>query len=134
MKSSLRECKKFQSFAASRGGQNFQRYTLEKKNKSVEFDKKIQLLERKVGAYKCLQWQHFSFMAFLDRGIVPRGLRVLKMPSYGNVYPDLLKQWQQLNLRLSLDYMKLMNAFFAPIEAEMREEMVMETVNFNAIF
>ncbi|XP_043942898.1 zinc finger protein 845-like [Protopterus annectens] len=51
------------------------------------------------------QRQHFE--ACLSKGIIPRGLRVLKMPTYGEQYPELLTRWQKLLRQTRTSYQEV---------------------------
>ncbi|XP_043911506.1 vomeronasal type-2 receptor 26-like [Protopterus annectens] len=44
------------------------------------------------------------------------------MPSYRDTYPELLKRWQELNIKLSTQYMVLMNDFFSKKEEALCKE------------
>ncbi|XP_043921719.1 synaptonemal complex protein 2-like [Protopterus annectens] len=65
--------------------------------------------------------QRFHFEACIKKWIVPRGLRILKMPTTGNTYHDLLYHWQQLNIDLSIRYMVLLNEYFEPEEHKIQK-------------
>ncbi|XP_043943246.1 uncharacterized protein LOC122815068 [Protopterus annectens] len=66
-----------------------------------------------------LTWQRHHLEACLHFKLIPRGMRVLVMPSYGETYPELLRKWQQLNLDLGFSYIKLLIEHFLPIEKEL---------------
>lgn len=48
------------------------------------------------------------------------------MPTYGNLYPELLSRWQQLNLNTSKAYIQLLLDFFEPIEIDLRNKIVQQ--------
>ncbi|XP_043926787.1 P2Y purinoceptor 12-like [Protopterus annectens] len=77
---------------------------------------------REVGnaAYKLkrLQWQRFHMEACLHHNVIPRGLRIRCMPSYGSTYPNLLAKWQEINIETSFRYMQLLIDYFKPHEDE----------------
>lgn len=78
-------------------------------------------LESELLKLKHLQMQRYHFEVCIQKKIVPRGLRILKMPTTGNVFPELLCRWQQMNIEVSLNYMKLLNEFFLPEELKQQE-------------
>ncbi|XP_043920438.1 trace amine-associated receptor 13c-like [Protopterus annectens] len=51
--------------------------------------------------------------------VIPLGMHVLCMPSYGEAHPELLRRWQQLNIDLGNNYIKLLIDYFQPIENEL---------------
>lgn len=72
--------------------------------------------------------------ASLHFQIVPRGMRVLCMPPYGDSHPELLSRWQKLNLELSNNYMKLLIDYFSPIEAELMRKVEALNTDIRARF
>ncbi|XP_043924848.1 uncharacterized protein LOC122799665 [Protopterus annectens] len=84
-----------------------------------EFNVSIKELENMLYKLQRLTWQRRHLEACLHFKIVPRGMRVLCMPTYGDSHPDLLKRWQQLNLELSYNYIRLLLDYFSPIEKEL---------------
>ncbi|XP_043932244.1 vacuolar protein sorting-associated protein 13C [Protopterus annectens] len=83
---------------------------------------------------KRLQYQRMHFEVCIQRKVVPRGLRVLKMPTTGTTYPELLCRWQQLNLEVSLKYMHLLNDYFTPVEESLRSKINERYVMLNENF
>ncbi|XP_043910804.1 membrane-associated phosphatidylinositol transfer protein 3 [Protopterus annectens] len=81
----------------------------------------LQELETVFTKLKRLQVQRNYFEVCLVKRIIPRGLRVLKMPTSGVLFPDLLYRWQQLNLELSYSYMNLLIEYHLPEENRLRD-------------
>ncbi|XP_043916319.1 protein transport protein Sec31A [Protopterus annectens] len=79
-------------------------------------------LENKIQKLKTIQWQKQHMEACLSFRLVPRGLRILKMPTYGNTYPELLSKWQKLNLDTSFCYIKLLIEQYSKIEETLTTE------------
>ncbi|XP_043910785.1 dynein beta chain, flagellar outer arm-like [Protopterus annectens] len=64
--------------------------------------------ESKLQRIRNIQWQSLHMEACLKFKLVPRGLRVLKMPTFGDSNPELLAKWQKLNLETSFSYIKIL--------------------------
>ncbi|XP_043937531.1 transcription initiation factor TFIID subunit 4-like [Protopterus annectens] len=88
------------------------------------FDDQLRDFSYKVTRLQRLQWQTFHLEACLEYGIVPRGMRVLCMPSQGDRYPELLARWQTININTSFMYMELLNNFFAKEIGTLKEDIV----------
>ncbi|XP_043929425.1 vomeronasal type-2 receptor 26-like [Protopterus annectens] len=88
---------------------------------AAEIGRDLNKLELDFTKLKRLQLQRQHFEACIEKRVIPRGLRVLKMPTSGNNFPELLLKWQQLNLELSFNYMRLLNEFHLQEEETLRK-------------
>ncbi|XP_043927893.1 arginine and glutamate-rich protein 1 [Protopterus annectens] len=79
-------------------------------------------IENNFHKLKNIQWQRQHMEACLSFKIVPRGLRILKMPTFSTTYPDLLGKWQKLNLETSYGYIRLLIEQYQLIEKNLMED------------
>ncbi|XP_043942029.1 uncharacterized protein LOC122813656 isoform X1 [Protopterus annectens] len=79
-------------------------------------------LERDLCKLARVQYERFHLEVCLKDKVIPRGLRILKMPAQVECDDELLSEWQRLNLTASLGYLKLL------CTAAQRRELILSDV------
>ncbi|XP_043916267.1 transcriptional-regulating factor 1 [Protopterus annectens] len=79
-------------------------------------------LERELCKLARVQYERFHLEVCLKDKVIPRGLRILKMPAQVECDDELLSEWQRLNLTTSLGYLKLL------CTAAQRRELILSDV------
>lgn len=86
----------------------------------IEFDTLLKSFTDDLYLLQHYVWQRLHLEACQHFRVIPRGMRVFCMPTYGESHPALLKQWQDLNIGLGFNYIKLLLQYFSPLESELR--------------
>ncbi|XP_043925651.1 protein NO VEIN-like [Protopterus annectens] len=83
------------------------------------FNSNVKVLENDLYKLQRMIWQRKHLEACLHYKLIPRGMRILCMPTYGDTHPTLLKKWQDINIEASHKYMRLLIDYFDPLEKEL---------------